>query len=97
MNFGICAKEIIMTVGNFTIEVGGWVPRGESVKDTLECADWDIIKHVMQDRLKDAVYDTKADAQEAEESDPPSIYRKFNVTVVLDVEDFKTKQDGKAV
>ena len=86
-----------MAVDNFTIEVGGWVPEAESVKDTLDFADWDIIKHVIKDRLNDGVHYTKNQAKEDESPNTPLVYRKFYVVVTLDVEDFKTKQDSEAV
>ncbi len=86
-----------MAVDNFTIEVGGWVPETESIKDTLKSADWDIIKDIIKDRLNGGVYSTKDHAKGAEDPDTPLVYRKFYVVVALDVQDFKTRQDSKAV
>lgn len=77
--------------GNFSVEVGGWVPANETAQETLDMADWDI------DTIKRMIGEGMCiNKQDALDESPDVVYRKICLVITWDVEDFKNKKDSKA-
>lgn len=66
--------------------ISGWVPEDESAEDAVSCMGFE---NVIKDEFYDLMYLTKVEAKEDGIIKP--IYRRFKVTVNIEVEDFDKK------